>query len=122
MQVLGNGAARPYVHLWLLQNTVAFKAPEASIWQSPGGVSVSIDHVLARKLYNDRFREGRHDVGYAAPKHEAFIALSRLVDDLFTPTIELKRITCNEEGVARWHEWRGANSDQYVNMPRAVMS
>jgi HEAT repeat protein len=45
---------------------------------------------IAERLYDDRLGEREHDVGYAAPRHQAVVALSRLIDDPNAPTIDLK--------------------------------
>ena len=57
------------------------------------------------------------DVGIAAPRHLAVVALSTLITDETAPRIDLQRITYEEHQVAQWKAWWAANKSRYQPMP-----
>ena len=69
---------------------------------------------IAGKLDDPRPGERDLDVGYAAPRHLAVIALSQIITDSAAPKIDLGRITYNEENVQRWKIWWANNREKYV--------
>lgn len=69
---------------------------------------------IAGKLYDPRPGERDDDVGYAAPRHLAVIALSQIITDPSAPKIDLGRITYDEENVHRWKVWWANNKEKYA--------
>ncbi|MBK8284636.1 MAG: hypothetical protein IPK97_06940 [Ahniella sp.] len=53
------------------------------------------------------------DVGIAAPRHHAVVALSTLITDETAPRIDLQRITYEEHQVEKWKAWWAANKSRY---------
>ena len=53
------------------------------------------------------------DVGIAAPRHQAVIALSILITDPSAPRIDLDRIQYRDEDVERWQIWWNSNKAKY---------
>lgn len=69
---------------------------------------------IAGKLDDPRPGERDLDVGYAAPRHLAVIALSQIITDPSAPKIDLGRITYDEENVQRWKIWWANNKERYM--------
>ena len=57
------------------------------------------------------------DVGIAAPRHHAVVALSTLITDETAPRIDLQRITYEEHQVEKWKVWWAANKSRYQSNP-----
>lgn len=78
------------------------RAIAAKLWDpSPGGRPTGPDGVLAM------------DVGIAALRHMAVVALSQLVIEQSAPRIDLQRIRYRDEDVERWKIWWAANRSRY---------
>lgn len=69
--------------------------------ESPGGRPIDIDGSLIS------------DVSVPASRHDAVIALSRMVDDPSAPKIDLQKITYDERNVIAWREWWAANRHRF---------
>lgn len=81
-------------------------AVAAMLWDpSPGGRPRGPDGVV------------HTDVGIAAPRHMAVIALSKLITEADAPRIDLERIRYRDEDVERWRIWWAANKSKYLAAP-----